>query len=86
MDHLLRALSVLVEDRKSNSQHLDGGSQPPATPAPGDPWLSPELHGHQTCTWYTDIHAGKTLIHIIKTIHLKNSCDKVTCGGKRTHN
>lgn len=26
---------------------------------------------HETCMWYTDIHAGKTLTHI-KSVHFKN--------------
>ena len=29
-----------------------------------DPVPSSDLPGHQACTWYTDIYAGKTLKHI----------------------
>ena len=42
------------------SQHPHGGSQSSLIPVPGD--LTSDLR-HEACTWYTGIHAGKTLAH-----------------------
>ncbi|KAL6092752.1 hypothetical protein STEG23_014195, partial [Scotinomys teguina] len=55
-----------------SSHHLHGGSQPSATRVPGDPMSSSDLHGCQTCIWYTDIHADIFLI-------LKPSDNDITC-------
>lgn len=48
----------------SNSQHPHGDSQLSVTPVPGE---SSGLQRHQVHTWYTDLHAGKALIHRRKT-------------------
>ncbi|CAH6942478.1 Sorcs1 [Phodopus roborovskii] len=47
-----------------NSQHQQGGSQASVTPVPRDPTPSSDLQGHQEHTWCTDMHPGKTPIHI----------------------
>lgn len=44
-----------------NSQHLYSGWKPSATPRYEG--SSSDLHGHQACTWCTDIHVCKTPLH-----------------------
>jgi hypothetical protein len=46
------------------SQYPRGGSQPSVTLVPEDPVLSSGLCWHWVQTWYTDIHASKTLMPI----------------------
>lgn len=55
----------------SSYRELGFGSQPSSGSSwrsvmlvPGDPTPFSAFHRHQACTWYTDIHVGKTSIHI----------------------
>jgi hypothetical protein len=62
MAQQLRALAALPRFNSLQTQmavhnHLY------STPRESDA-LSSGLYGHQACTWYIDIHAGKTPIHI----------------------
>lgn len=43
-----------------------GGSQPSTPPLPGNQMPSSDFHRQQAHRWYTLIHAGKTLIQVIK--------------------
>jgi hypothetical protein len=54
-----------------NSQHLHGSLQMSVTPVPGNSMLSSGLCGYQYAWWCTDIHAGKTPIHIKYILFLK---------------
>lgn len=47
-----------------NFQHLHGRSSLPITLVLGDPMPSSGFCEYQVHTWYTDTHAGKTLIYI----------------------
>jgi hypothetical protein len=47
-----------------SSQHSHDCLQLSVTLVPKDLILSSDILGHKACTWYTDIHAGKTPIHI----------------------
>jgi len=59
----LSSVFVLPEDLTSISGP-HGSSQPSTTPIPGVPDTLSVLQGHQTLTWYRDIHEGKTPIHL----------------------
>ena len=58
---MVKAQPVLAEDPGSVSRTdiMPHNSQPYLTPAPGTLTPSFGLHGHQACTWYTDIHAQR---------------------------
>lgn len=65
MAQQLRALGALIGNQAplpAPTSH----SQPSVTSVPGDLTLATSLSRHQTCTWYTYIHAGKYL-YISKT-------------------
>ena len=47
-----------------NFQHPHGGLQPSVTPGSETPKPSFGLHRFQAHSWYKDMHAGKTPIHI----------------------
>lgn len=53
---------------RGNSEH----------PVPGDLMPSTGLCEHETCMWYADIHAGKTLIHIQKNPKRKTFVENMT--------
>lgn len=63
MAQWLKVLAALPKGQFS-SQHLHNGLQCSATPVPGDPKYSSDLHGHQAGTWYTDIYVFKIFIYI----------------------
>lgn len=50
------------------SQHPHDSSQQSLAPVPRDLKTSSDLLGHQRCTWYTDMHAVRTLIHTNKSL------------------
>lgn len=54
---LLRVLALAKNPRDSQHQHNPCKSSPRAF------GISSGLLGHQICTWHTDTHASKTLIH-----------------------
>lgn len=58
----LRAAAALKRPR-SNFHHPHGTLQPSLTPVPGALIPSFCLRGHKTHIWYTDMQAGKTVIH-----------------------
>lgn len=57
------------------SQDLNDGAQPSVTPLPGDLMTSPPASVGTARTRYTDMHTGKTSMHI-KIDKLKNSLGK----------
>lgn len=61
-----------VAGPKFDSQHLDSDSQLSVTLVwrGGGRTVPPDLCGHQACTWYTHVHAGKTLTCKTKWINL----------------
>lgn len=63
MVHNLRALTVLRELRL-HFQHAHGRLQPAVTPVQGIQ-RPPQASRDTVYTWHRDIHAGKTLTHII---------------------
>lgn len=60
----LRTLTILSEEPGSVRMLPHDESQPPTTPVPEDPTPFPGFHRYHTHTLYTNINAGKILMHI----------------------
>lgn len=50
------------EDLDTNPSNTQKGSK--LSPLPGNMHVSPETHKCQAVMWYTDMHKGKSLVHI----------------------
>lgn len=58
---MVKNTPVTLPEDKALIPH--GSLQPFVKPAPKDLISSSGLSGHHTCKWYTNTHAGKTLIN-----------------------
>jgi hypothetical protein len=65
---------MLFQRTGFDSQHPYGSSQLPVTPVPGHQTPSCGLCVHDSCTWYSDIYAGK--IHENLYTHRNKSLKK----------
>ena len=63
-DSVVGSSDCSSREPKFDPQHPHGSSQQSVTLVPEDPMPSSGFSRHQACTWYTNIHVDKTLIHV----------------------
>lgn len=64
MAQVVKNTSCSCRAPRTNDQNPHGGWWPFVATVSGHLVPSFDLKSHQTCTWYTHVHAGKICIHV----------------------